>query len=228
MLFQIPSLIEDFRAETAALKAKSPLLKQVLRFLSLFLGGVLLGSCGYTFQNSRNTLYEKEGIQKIYVSPVGNSTLKGGVESLVYNNLVKVLVAHRKVTVVSHPDDADAILSGGVSGASFGGSATAPVSNLNPTSLGPTLPTSGYYVWTEYTATLSCSFTLVRAKAIAGRKSVIWSGGFTRSKAFPGANQLDVLGTTSPLINESEFDRALADLARIGMDDIHESMLAMF
>ena len=60
------------------------------------------------------------------------------------------------------------------------------------------------------------------------KRSVIWSSTFSRSKPFPGANQLDVPGTTSSLINDSEFDRALSDLSRSMMDDVHESMLAMF
>ena len=41
-------------------------------------------------------------------------------------------------------------------------------------------------------------------------------------------NQLGVIGNTSALINDSEFERSLADLAASMMGDLHESMLAMF
>jgi hypothetical protein len=56
----------------------------------------------------------------------------------------------------------------------------------------------------------------------------LWSGGFSKSKPFPANNQLGVFGTTSALINESEFDRVLRDLAEGIAADMHESMLAGF
>lgn len=56
----------------------------------------------------------------------------------------------------------------------------------------------------------------------------IWASGFSRAKGFPATNQLDAFGNTSPLINESEFDRALKDLAESLTGDLHESILAGF
>jgi hypothetical protein len=60
------------------------------------------------------------------------------------------------------------------------------------------------------------------------RRPYAWSSHFTRSKPFPASNQLDVPGTTSVQINDSEFERTLAELARSMMADVHESMLSMF
>jgi hypothetical protein len=205
---------------------------QVKSFFVAGILGVLLGSqltgCGYTLQTSRNVLFENEAIARIYIAPIGNTTGKGGVEVLVYNSLVKALMAHKMVQMVSSKEDADAVLTGGVSGASYGGGAGTSVSSLTPQPLGDSLALKQYNIWSQYIATLSCSFSLTRTKPHPKKSGVVWSAGFTRTKPFPGANQLDVPGTTSPLINESEFDRALVDLARSMMDDVHESMVAMF
>ena len=196
--------------------------------LSLILSLSLISGCGYSFQYSRNPLATQEGIQKIYVSPIVNTTYKAGIENIVYNSLLRTLVAHGSVILVHSEEEADAILGGVVGGASYGASAATGVSQLNPGGLGANLPTRGYSVASEYTASLYCSFTLARRVPRSGHAGVIWSSGFSRSKPFPASNQLDVPGTTSALINESEFDRALSDLAKSMMDDVHESMLAMF
>jgi hypothetical protein len=83
-------------------------------------------------------------------------------------------------------------------------------------------------VATEFQALLNCSFKLVLTHPAPDKKSDLWSSTFSRAKTFPANNQLGNFGTTSSLINESEFDRALADMARNMMADVHESMLAMF
>lgn len=187
-------------------------------------------SCGYTLQNSKNPLLLKQGIQKIYVAPLINNTYKAGVENVVYNSLIRALRAYGRVTLVSMPDDADAVLQGTVQTATYSASARATVTQLLPTVVATAaqLPTAGYAVSTEYMAALNCSFSLDRQKVPLGKKKLVWAAGFNRSKPFPAANQLDVPGTTSALINDSEFDRALLDLSRSMMDDVHESMLAMF
>ncbi|MFZ9596367.1 MAG: LPS assembly lipoprotein LptE [Bdellovibrionia bacterium] len=190
-----------------------------------------VSGCGYTFQNSRNLLAEKENVQKIYIPPVVNNTYKVGIENVVYNHLLKTLLAYGKVTLVHHPEEADALLQGSVQTASFGVSASTSVSQLNPLGLGAQLPTAQFSVATEYMAILACGFSLVKRGPLKQSQSslgVIWSSSFARSKPFPALNQLDVLGTTSALMNESEFDRALGDLAKSMMDDVHESMLSMF
>ncbi|MEO5970880.1 MAG: LPS assembly lipoprotein LptE [Bdellovibrionia bacterium] len=167
-------------------------------------------------------------MQKVYVAPVANHTYKAGIENTVYNSLLRTLKAHGRVTLVHHPVEADAILGGSVVGAAYGASAATAVSQLNPNKLGATLPTANFSVATEYTASLSCIFNLTRRVGQPGKPAVIWASSFGRSQPFPASNQLDVPGTTSALINDSEFDRALSDLAKSMMDDVHESMLAMF
>jgi hypothetical protein len=58
--------------------------------------------------------------------------------------------------------------------------------------------------------------------------NALWSGNFERRKPFLATNQLGTFGTTSSLINDSEFDRALIDLANsIGLD-MHEDIFVSF
>jgi hypothetical protein len=196
--------------------------------LAFILSGILLlqcVSCGYSLQNTRNRLFEKEGIRKIYVSPLLNNTYKPGVENLVYNQLVRTISVNGKFILVQNAKEADAVLQGAVSTAQYGPAGTTPAENLFPFKSGP----SDISVATEYSATLACVFTLLRQNTHSGKATVvIWSGDFSRSKPFPGNNQLGVYGTTSALINESEFDRALRDLAQNMMGDVQESMLVMF
>jgi len=195
--------------------------------LAVVLGLGFVG-CGYTFQNSKNPLYLKEGVQKIYLQPMVNNSYKPGIENVLYNNLVRTLSIHQRVTLVSSKDDADAVLSGTIDWAGYGTSANSSVAGLRPIPLGVGLPTAGFPVATEYMASLSCNFVLTRTKSKKGKKSVVWASSFSRAKPFPAANQLGVPGTTSALINDSEFDRAISDLSRSMMDDVHESMVGMF
>jgi hypothetical protein len=186
----------------------------------------LVSGCGYTLQNSHNPLADREGVRRVYVSPLVNNTYKGGVENLVFNALVRVLAAHHRITLVQNPEDADAILNGTVAEAFSAASAATSAANLNPVGL---LNRGDVIVASEYTAVLTCRFDLLRRGAIPpGKKATLWTSTFSRSKPFPAANQVGSLGTTSALINDSEFDRALSDLASSMMGDVHESMLAMF
>ena len=113
-------------------------------------------ACGYTLQNSHSPLAEKEGIRRIYVTPLVNNTYTPGVENTIYNALIQTLSVHRRVIIVSHPEGADAVLKGSVTEADFGPSATTPAQNLNPAgSLGAQDMQANILVATEYTATLS-------------------------------------------------------------------------
>jgi hypothetical protein len=185
-----------------------------------------LAGCGYTLQNSKNPLLEEAGVKRIYVSPIRNESFKPGVENLLYNELVRTLSVGRRVALVTKKEEADAVLEGVVSEASYAMNLATNADAIFPRDRkGVNL-----IVATEYRASLGCSFRLVRSREY--RKSptgeMLWESGFNRSRVFPGNNQKDEFGTTSPLINESEFDRALLEMAHSMMGDVHESMLAMF
>jgi hypothetical protein len=180
--------------------------------------------CGYTLQRSRSPQLDEEGIHTVYVAPIVNNTYKVGIENVIYNELVRSLLAHRSVRLVEKAENADAVLGGSVNGASYANSAAAPANRLNPVGSGP----SDVLVATQYTAILQASFTLERPNPPPGKRKILWSSGFTRSQNFLASNQLGIFGTTSPLINDSEFDRVLREMSQNMMADLHESMLAMF
>ncbi len=198
------------------------------------LGGLLsLTACGYGLQNTKGSELERLNLRKIYVSPLRNDTFKSGVEHTVYNALVKGLASYRFITIVQKEDEADAKIVGGVSNVSL---ATTPKSadSLAPSNnnLPAGMDRSRFKdrpVASEYRANLGCYFSLIRLKKDG--KSVsdyMWGESFSRDKPFPATNQLGPLGTTSALINDSEFDRTLQDLAVSMMSDVRETLLARF
>ncbi|MBI2711395.1 MAG: hypothetical protein HYX41_00840, partial [Bdellovibrio sp.] len=185
--------------------------------------------CGYAFQSVKDSTLLKEGVKKIYVQPIANITYKPGVENLVYNNLVRSLNAYGRVQIVANKELSDAVLEGVVTNATYGSIASAYVSSMQPGGVGATLPTSGFSVAGAYSATLSCQFKLIRTRIKKkGQARVVWGNSFSYSQPFASANQLDVPGATSPLINDSEFDRALTDMAKNMMDDLNNSLVGGF
>jgi hypothetical protein len=194
------------------------------------LAGLLLSACGYTLQTSQSALVDKENIHRVWVAPLINNSYKPGVENVVYNALVRTLKAHNQVVLTGGPESADAILQGTVVQAFYAGDASTQAQSLNSQfGSGPVSRYGSTVIATEYSASLNCLFTLRRPKPLPpGKREVVWTSTFTRTKPFPASNQLFSAGTTSALINESEFDRALSDIANSMMGDVDESMLAVF
>jgi hypothetical protein len=215
--------------------AKLFLAKNSLRiFAGLALAAwVGLSGCGYAIRNGKNGALEKEGVRKIYIAPVINDTFRYGIENVVYNSLVKSLRAYSGIRLVSEPTDADAVLTSRVIQAESRVNSTTFAKDLSPKGL----PTPDYFgsilIATDYNAILTCSFELIRREPDprdpnrhpAGK---VWTGSFVRSKLYPGSNQLGVLGTTSGLINDSEFDRTIVDVSHDMMVDVREAMLSRF
>lgn len=203
------------------------------------LAGLMASGCGYTLQTSKGSTLADEGITRIYIAPIKNESFKPGIENLVYNELVQVVAAGRRVRLVEKPEFADAILDGSVAMAEYRPNSTTASGSIFPTNRN----VISIAVATEYVASVSCGFTLTRTKAApaslkkgkltakdlaAAENRIVWTASFSRDKRFPGNNQKAEFGTTSPLINESEFERALKEITRGMMKEVHESMLAMF
>ncbi len=188
-----------------------------------------LSGCGYNIRNGKNGALEKEGIRKIYIAPVVNDTYRYGVENVVYNALVRSLNAYSGIKLVSDPTTADGVLSSRVITAASQVNATTGADALSPTGLPLPFYFGSIQIATEYNAILSCSFVLTRREAIVGHPAgTVWTGNFSRSKLYPAANQLGVLGTTSGLINDSELDRTILDISHEMMNDVRETMLSRF
>jgi len=188
-----------------------------------------LAGCGYTLQTSKNPVLEARGIRRVFIKPLINDTYKPGVENIVYNELLRTLAAGNVVRLVSRIEDADAVMSGKITGAGYtsAGNTTADqLFNQDPRA------SKDIFIASEYQAVLNCEFALVRFKPETSptpvAPSTLWSQSFVRVKRFPANNQLGVFGTTAPLINESEFDRALREMAQSMTGDLHEAMLAIF
>ncbi len=201
--------------------------------------------CGYTLQTSKNSHLAKSGIRRVYVRNFLNNTYKPGIENVIYNSLSKTLASQRRVELVQHESEADAVIEGSVDQASATAASSIPASSLQTVGVVSTDPLlQSAIVASNYGALLTCSFKLTRPQQpglsvskvldeIPGKPSgvgrqVLWFSTFSRSKNFPGANQLGVGGETAPLINDSEFDRALSEIATSMMMDVHEAMLDLF
>jgi hypothetical protein len=197
----------------------------IRRALTPFLGLLVLGAsgCGYALQNSRTNSLKEVGVSRVYIAPVKNLTYKPGVEIVVYNALVEAILAGHRLKIVDKPELSDAILESSVDGATYAPSVTTFASAIFPT----TVTALNVFVATEYQADVTCSFRLRRQKNGVGT-DVLWESGFSRSKRFAGNNQKVEYGTTSGLINESEFDRTLGEVAHGMMQDVNESMVARF
>jgi hypothetical protein len=191
---------------------------------------VLLGGCGYSIRKGTSEALEKDGVRRIYISPIVNDTYRYGVENVVYNSLVRSLASFKGIKLVSDPSLADAVLSGHVIQADSQVSSTASATGLDP----GRIPTPNYFgsllIAKEYNAILGCSFELIRRQPAGPNRpaGTLWTGSFNRSKVYPASNQLGVLGTTSGLINDSEFDRTLVDISREMMVDVREAMVSRF
>jgi len=204
--------------------------------LMVFLSALPLASCSYTLRNTRDhsPILEAAGIHHIYVQPIVNNSYKAGAEIVIYNALIKKISAQGELHVVNHQSDADAILKGTVDSADYTIAASTAGSSLEPKGLGSGF--QKYSVASIYNANLQCTFqleptekTVNALKAKGSKKSQqSWGATFNRSKSFSASNALGVIGTTSAIINDSEFDRAVADLADSMMIDVNESLLGMF
>lgn len=190
---------------------------------------IALSGCGYSIRNGKNGALEKEGVHKIYISPVVNDTYRYGVENVVYNSLVRSLNAYSGIRLVSDPAVADAVLTGRVTQAVSQINSSTLANALNPPGLPLPQSFGSILIANDYNAILTCSFQLVRREAVVNHPAgTVWSGEFSRTKLYPGSNQLGVLGTTSGLINDSEFDRTIIDISRDMAVDVRESMLSRF
>lgn len=182
-----------------------------------------MSSCGYSLRGSESQLFQSEGIKKVFVAPVKNSTLKPGVEQIIYNSIVRQLKAQGGLDLVYSKSAADAILHATVESAYYASQSRSPASRLGKT-------TESIEVTNVYSANLTCRFELrklTRSQQTQENRK-IWMQTFSRSRAFQANTRIGVAGTTASLINESEFDRALGELSRGLGSDVREAMVSFF
>lgn len=185
---------------------------------------ILFSGCGYALQTTKTNSLREVGVERVYVAPVKNYSYKQGVENLFFNELTQILLAGKRVVLVDRPEVSDAVLEATVTTASYSTTASTSAESIYPTTI-PVI--ESFPVATEYQANVSCFFSLARQKD-GGSSESLWNSSFSRSRRFSGSNQKVEYGTTSALINESEFDRALREIAHGMMLDVHDAMMARF
>lgn len=210
-------------------------LRSAARAFTLILA-LAASACGYGLQGTENALLEREGIRRVYIAPFENQSFKPGVESRVRDAVLRRISAQNRVRIVESEDRADAKLIGTVTSAGYGHNADTGIEQLPNASLVNGDFYKGRSVATEYKASLGCNFSLLKRVSARSKETgqlqekfmPLWGASLTREKLFAGNNQPGVFGTTSMLINESEFERALGDLAESMTGDLHESIFSMF
>ncbi len=190
-----------------------------------------VSGCGYHFQKREDPIFQAEKIQKLFISPLQNDSFKPGIENLMYSALVRTFSAKQRLELVDSEKTADLVLTGSVSGASYGVTGAQPGDRVFPsgTAMASGFAGGNYQTIAQtYEASMSANFSVNRVSGGPKKVGSFWAGGFSRRKSFAASNQLGTFGTTSALINESEFDRALGDLVDLVAQDTHESLFFRF
>lgn len=175
-------------------------------------------SCGYGLRTNKRDFMLAHDIRVLHVPAVVNNSFKAGVDLTVYNALRRRIAMGGYVRITDNPNEADAILTTTVTDANYRPLAVGRADQLAPLDTGP----GSVQVATSYVVTLSCSFQLTK------NKESLWKDSFTRTKSFAASTFLGVLGSTSALINESEYERTLLGLADGIVMDADETMNALF
>lgn len=183
-------------------------------------GVLLFSACGYTLRGNTRVFFEQNEIRTLYVAPVENDSYKAGVEITVYNALRKRIAQGGYVRVVDQKALADAEIRAKVIQAGYSPSGITTADQLAPVQTGP----SNIQIASAYNVTLNISFELEEFK----KKKVLWQDSLSRQKSFSASTYLGALGTTSALINESDFERTLSDLSAGIVMDAEESMNSIF
>jgi hypothetical protein len=170
-------------------------------------------ACSYHFQGTRNPLREL-GIERIYVAGFTNGSFRPGIEQLFSTSMVREIQKSRAFRLVNDESEADAILSGAVSGADSN------VSSLSSVSLSPTKSVN---VAAEFSVSVSCVIQLTDR---AGR--VIFTQTVSDNKTYPAVVRTGDLGSTGPLINESEQRLAIQFLAGQMMSSVYQRIIDTF
>lgn len=177
--------------------------------------------CGYTLRGNTRKFFEENQIRTLYVSPVRNNSYKAGVEITVYNALRKRIAQGGYVRIVDSRNQADAEISATVIDASYSSAGITRADQLATvdTIKGP----DNVQIASSYNVNLRIQFELKGAK-----EKPLWTDDLARAKSFPASTYYGVLGSTSALINESEFERSLAELSANIVNDAEESMNSIF
>jgi hypothetical protein len=185
--------------------------------------------CGYSLRTAkeRGLLLEREHVRRVFVAPPVNQSLKAGLETLIYSELIRVIKEHDQVVWVHDRASADAVIESVISWADASVSSQDKAENMvGGATIDPKFRT--VLVPREYMANLGCTFFLTRENPPEHSGERIWTTSLQRGTPYPSASQAGPAGATAPLINASEFDRATAENARKMMADLREVLFSTF
>ncbi len=202
--------------------------RRIVSYCSLVFSTVLVAlltsSCGYRFQTSQDSSLAEAGITKIYLAAIQNQSFKPGIEQWIYSAVQRTLIVGDRVKIVSSREQADAILDGTILDAYY---AMSPSGAASSNAIFPTeRKVTEMIVATEFQAVIKTEFRLTKTDSAGA--SPIWATQLQTEKRFPGSYQKQNYGTTSSLINESEFDRAVREMVNGMAKELHEALLAQF
>jgi len=189
-----------------------------LVFGSALLSLTVWEGCGYTLRGNTRPFFEQNEIHTLYVAPVKNNSYKAGIEITVYNALRKRFAQGGYVRLVDSPVMADAEMDAWVIDASYTPAAITRADQIAPQGVGP----DNVQIASTYNVNLSVKFTL------KGRGKELWSNELSRAKTFAATTYMGALGSTSALINESEFEQTLNELSTSLVTDAEESINTLF
>ena len=182
---------------------------------------LLVSGCGYSWQATNNP-WKSQGIEKVYVNIMTNNSLRAGVEVPFTSAFVKAFSRGNKLKVVSSEADADAVLEATIESVDTTISSATTVPSLTTEKEASEL--SDMVIATEYAASASVSVRLQRTRD----KVILISQNMARTKIYPSNNRFGLSGTTSVLINESQQQLALNEIAAVIAGDAYDTMLESF
>ena len=187
--------------------------------LLLFFGAAL--GCGYNLRGGTRPFFESHQIKTLYVEPVKNNSYKPGVEIIVYNSLRRRIAQGGYVRIVDDPNGADTSFLAIVNEASYSPVALTTADQLAPLHTG----NPNTIVASSYAVSLRVKFFLSDHRVKDHPN--LWVQEISRAKNFQASTFIGTLGDTSALVNESEFERTIAELSTIIVTDAEESINAL-
>ncbi len=179
-------------------------------------------SCGYRFEGKHNPLEEK-GIRKIYITVLNNNSLRSGAEVPFTSAFVKAFSRGNKLKITSNEKDADATLEASIESiASVISGGTSVPSITTDTEARNKL--GDMSIATEYVAKAIINVKFFKKDG----GETIMSQTFERNRKFQGSNRYGKEGTTSVLINDSQYQLALNEIAKGIALDAYDTMLESF
>jgi hypothetical protein len=199
---------------------------QKISSILLLLGFILNSTgCSYRLRGTDREFFKQANIKTLYVAPVANNSYRPGVEIMLYNTIRKRIAQGGYVRIVDDRDHADGELKASVTAANSNPGAAIRAEQLAQAEVGAKrVIKPDLQIASNYSVNLGVSFSLIKTQT----GSVIWSHSGARSKTFQASTYYGALGSTSALINDSQFETTLNELAVLVVTDAEESMNAFF